>query len=45
MADYIKHQFDCFIREKDVEENLLILQQVHENVRGVKNGMILLDPL
>ena len=36
MADYVNHQFECFIPEKDVEENLLILQPVPENVRGVK---------
>ena len=35
MADYINHQFECFIPEKDVEENLLVLL-VPENVRGVK---------
>ena len=36
MADYINHQFECFIPEKDVEENPLVLQLVPENVRGVK---------
>ena len=36
IADYVNHQFEYFIPEKDVEENLLILQPVHENVRGVK---------
>ena len=36
MADYVNHQFECFIPEKDVEENLLVLQPVPENVRGVK---------
>ena len=36
MADYVNHQFECFIPEKDVEENLLILQPVPENARGVK---------
>ena len=36
MEDYVNHQFECFIPEKDVEENLLILQSVPENVRGVK---------
>ena len=36
MADYVNHQFYFFIPEKDVEENLLILQPVPENVRGVK---------
>ena len=36
MPDYVKHQFECFIPEKDVEANLLILQPVHENVRDVK---------
>ena len=37
MADYVNHQFECFIPEKDVEENLLVLQPVPENVRGVKS--------
>ena len=37
MADYVNHQFECFIPEKDVEENLLTLQLVPENVNGVKN--------
>ena len=36
MADYVNHQFEYFIPEKDVIENLLILQLVPENVRGVK---------
>ena len=36
MADYVNHQFECFIPEKDVEENLLILQPVPENARSVK---------
>ena len=36
MADYVNHQFECFILEKDVEENLLVLQPVPENVRGIK---------
>ena len=36
MADYVNHQFECFILEKDVEENLLVLQSVPENVRGIK---------
>ena len=36
MADYANHQFQCFVQEKDVEENLLVLQPVPENVRGVK---------
>ena len=36
MADYVNHQFDYLIPEKDVEENLLILQPLPENVRGVK---------
>ena len=36
MAGYVNHQFEIFIPEKDVEENLLILQPVPENVRGVK---------
>ena len=36
MTDYVNHQFECFILEKDVEENLLILQPVPKNVRGVK---------
>ena len=36
MSDYVNHQFEHFIPEKDVEENLLILQAVPENVRGVK---------
>ena len=36
MADYVNHQFEYFIPEKDVEENLLIQQPVPENVRGVK---------
>ena len=36
MADYIIHQFECFIPREDVEENLLIIQPVPENVRGVK---------
>ena len=36
MADYFNHQFECFIPEKDVEENLLILQSVSECVSGVK---------
>ena len=34
--DYVNHQFECFIPEKDVEENLLILQLVPGNVRGIK---------
>ena len=33
MPDYVNHQFECFISEKDEEENL---QPVPENVRGVK---------
>ena len=36
IADYVNHQFECFIPEKDVEENLLVLQLVPENVRCVK---------
>ena len=36
MADYVKHQFEWSISEKDVERNLLILQPVPENVRRVK---------
>ena len=36
MADYVNHQFEYFIPEKDVIENLLILQLVPENVRSVK---------
>ena len=36
MADDVNHQFEYFIPEKDVIENLLILQLVPENVRGVK---------
>ena len=36
MADYVNHQFECFILEKDVEENLLVLQPVPNNVRGVE---------
>ena len=36
MADYVNHQFEYFIPEKNVIENLLILQLVPENVRGVK---------
>ena len=36
MADYVNHQFEYFIPEKDVEENLLIQQPVPENVRDVK---------
>ena len=35
MADYVNHQFECFIPEEDVKENL-VLQPVPENVRGVK---------
>ena len=38
MADYSNHQFECFIPEKDIEENLLLLQSFSENVRGVKIG-------
>ena len=36
MVDYVNHQFEYFIPETDVEENLLILQPVPEYVRGVK---------
>ena len=36
MADYVNHQFESFISEKNVEVNLLIQQHVPENVRGVK---------
>ena len=36
IAGYVNHRFECFIQEKDVEENLLVLQPVLENVRGVK---------
>ena len=36
MADYANHQFKYLIPEKDVEENLLILQLVPKNIRGVK---------
>ena len=36
MADYVNHQIECFVPEKNVEENLLILQPVPENFRGVK---------
>ena len=36
MADYVNHQIEYFIPEKDSEINLLILQPVPENVRGVK---------
>ena len=36
MTDYVNHQFKYFIPEKDAEENLLLLQPVPENVRGVK---------
>ena len=36
MADYANHQFESFISEKNAEENILILQHVAENVRGVK---------
>ena len=41
MADYFNHQFECFTAENYEEENLLILQSVPENVRGVKNWTIL----
>ena len=36
MADYANHQFESFISEKNAEENILILQHVPENFRGVK---------
>ena len=36
MADYVNHQFEWFIPEKDVKESLLVLQPVPENVRGIK---------
>ena len=36
IADYVNHQFECFIPEKVVEENLLVLQPVPDNIRGVK---------
>ena len=36
IADYVNSQFECFILEKAVEENLLKLQSVSENVRDVK---------
>ena len=35
MAGYVNRQFECFIPEMDAEENLLILQSVPENPRGV----------
>ena len=41
MTDYVNYLFECFLPEKDLEENLLILQPVPENVRGVKNTTIL----
>ena len=40
IADYVNHQFECFIPEKDVEENLLELQPVPKNVRGVKKSIM-----
>ena len=36
MVDCVHHKFECFILEKDVEENLMILLLISENVRGVK---------
>ena len=36
MTGYVNHQFKYFIPEKHAEENLLVLQPVPENVRGVK---------
>ena len=36
MTDYINHQFKCFIPEKDVEGNLLVLQPIPENVRDLR---------
>ena len=36
MADYVNQQFEYFILEKDLEENLLVLQPIPEYVRGVK---------
>ena len=37
MVDYVNHQPKRFLQERDVEENLLILQPIPENARSVKN--------
>ena len=36
MVDYANHQFKCFIPEKNVEDNLPILQPICKDVRSVK---------
>lgn len=36
IVDYVNCQFNCFIPEKDADENLIILQSVPENVRSFK---------
>ena len=36
IADYVSHQFECPVLEKDVEKSLLVLQPIPENVRGIK---------
>ena len=36
MADYANHESECYILEKDVEQNLLILKLVPANDKGVK---------
>ena len=41
IAVYVSPQFECLIRERDVEKNLLILQSIPENERGIKNLMLL----
>ena len=34
IADYVNQQFECFIPEKVVEENLLVLRPIPDNVQG-----------
>ena len=36
MADHVNHHFKRSISEKDIEENILILQPLPENASGVK---------
>ena len=39
---FCNRQFEVFISEKDIEENLLVFNAVPLNIRGLKNRMNLL---
>ena len=36
MLDYVNHQFNCIISDKDADENFIIFQPVPENFRSLK---------